>query len=304
MKYKIFIVSIERNKSRQADQKRELLTQGFSEEDFIVVNGLDYKNVSTKELDLIKSSWAIFTPSPVLACAYSHFKVWELIKNDYKDLDFAIILEDDAYLIKSEFMKYQDEIYKILQDNPNYFINNSTDYSFMKINDPTKIINEVHFSFGANTYFIHPSLAENLFNYFVKHKFSYHIDLHFGFMKDEIKMKIFLLTPILFNPINKSKSSMVSNHQKKFILKYLLERKGPFSFDYFNETYKNINTPVIQTGPNAIPITAYIMFVFVSFIILLIITYRFYDLIVDNNIVFIFISILWIIIGLSIRDVY
>ena len=95
MKYKIFILTIERNSYRLSCIKEKLNQYNINYEIFY---GVDYKNFSKKKLKKFSSNgYGKLCPYPTLACALSHLLLWNHISND-KTIDYAIILEDDTYL--------------------------------------------------------------------------------------------------------------------------------------------------------------------------------------------------------------
>lgn len=299
MEYKIFILTIKRNIKREKDVIQNLKDQGFSESEYEVFYGTDYKTLSDNQIKNLKSKYGYFCPNAVAACGTSHYNLWRYIKNNYSELKYAIIIEDDVFILKKELEKYKNIIKNKLEEEKNLLINNTTAISWIYKKEDD-YFNNTRISFGLNTYFITPETADNLATYFEKNKVTYHIDLELSLIKESINLKIFNLIPILFKDINKTESSMISTHKKVFIQKLLLEKKGFFSKPYFEEFYKNLNTPLVQITKDLV-INSYSIIVFFIFLILLYLTFNLFDIGIKG---FIINSFLWFILGILVYDFF
>lgn len=288
MKYKIFIISILRNKIRFNSLLDKLIEQGFDKNLITVFLGIDYKNINNDIIKSITSKWGRYTPKSVLCCAASHILLWHHVSN-LKDIDYAIILEDDSYIIKNLFDEYKNEIENVLSDNT--FLNLSTSFRIELSNqDKSNLFIKSHLVLSLDTYILTPNMCKKLFNFYKTNGISYHIDLHLAFIKPQLKFDLLHFNKKITKDNMRLESSMVGNHDKKFIL-YMLKDK---------EIYKELNTPIIEL--NNIPYNGYMILVIVIFIFLLILTYYFYVYINKFFSVFIFFAILWYIFGMLIYD--
>lgn len=295
-RFKIFIVSIERNKKRYTSLLKKIEEQGFKESDVEVFIGIDYRK--DRIPPKIISKWGKYTPKSVLACASSHILLWNYIS--HQDIDFALILEDDAYVIKSKFDQYFEDFKQILNDH--IFLNLSTGFTTnsKKINKELlyeknikeNLFSESYIVLSLEAYMLTPGLCKKLFEFYQTHGLSYHIDLHLTFIKDQIPMHLVHFNKKITEGNMRTESSMVKRHDKKFLLRAL---QG-------TETYKELNTPIIEY--QGIVLTAYIIIVFVLFIFVLSITFL---TITKNNELslptFMFLSLIWLIWGFFLYDV-
>lgn len=289
MKYKIFIISILRNKKRQESLYEKLKNNGFNTNDIELINGVDYKNISKVVLDKIKSKWGIFTPKSVLCCAASHILTWEYVST-FKDIDYAIILEDDSYIIKKKFDIYKPFIEEKINDNN--FLNLSTGVRINKNfkQDNNDVFIDSHLVLSLDTYIITPNLAKKLFEYYRDRGISYHIDLHLSIIKNQIPFNLIHFNRKITQENLRLESSMVENHDKRFLLKWIKN----------TETYKELNTPIIEI--NDFPLNAYNIIVFFLFIIILFLTFNClsFD---STKLSFSFFIILWLILGFLFYDI-
>lgn len=284
-KYKIFIITIERNKKRYLSLLEKLKEEGFKEEDVNIFIGIDYKKDIIPNNAL--SNWSKFTPKSVLACAASHVLLWKYISE--QDIDFALILEDDSYVIKEEFDKYLYDFKNVIDDNT--FLNLSTSYTIPDVyTGDNDLFTNSKLVLSLDTYMLTPCLCEKLFSFYKENGLSYHIDLHLAFVKKDIPMKILHFNKKITISNMRYESSMVSSHNKKFFLKML---SG-------TETYKELNTPII-TYQN-IEINSYIIFIFIFFIFLIFFSFSLIDY-KDNNLTRFILYILWFILGCAIYDI-
>lgn len=285
IKYKIFIITIERNKKRYISLLEKLKEEGFKEEDINIFIGIDYK----KDIigDNVLSKWSKFSPKSVLACAASHVLLWKYISR--QDIDFALILEDDSYVIKKEFDKYLCDFKKVIDDST--FLNLSTGYTIPNddIGDNVLFTNS-KLVLSLDTYILTPCLCEKLFSFYKENGLSYHIDLHLAFIKKYIPMKILHFNKKITRSNMRYESTMVGSHNKKFFLKIL---SG-------TETYKELNTPIILY--QNIEINSYIIFVFIFFIFLIFFSFSFMNY-RDNILTRFVLYILWFFLGCAIYDI-
>ena len=285
IKYKIFVITIERNKKRYTSLLEKLKEQGFKEDDINIFIGVDYK----KDIipDNVLSKWSKFSPRGVLACAASHVLLWKYISE--QDIDFALILEDDSYVNKEEFDKYLYDFKNVINDNT--FLNLSTAYTIPSTDTYDNVLfTNSKLVLSLDTYILTPCLCKKLFLFYKENGLSYHIDLHLSFIKKYIPMKILHFNKKITISNMRHESTMVSSHNKKFFLKMI---SG-------TETYKELNTPIISY--QNIDINAYIIFVFIFFIFLIFFSFSFVDY--ENNIIFrCILFILWFVLGCAIYDI-
>lgn len=291
MNYKIFIVSIKRNAKRQKSLLKKLELNGYNLNDIEIINGIDYKNISKEILDKIKSKWGVLTPKSVLCCAASHVLTWEYISTFKNKIDYAILLEDDSYIIKNKFDKYRSVLEEKINDET--FLNLSTG---VRINKNFKFKDDSDFVdselvLSLDTYIITPVLAEKLFNYYKKNGLSYHIDLHLSIIKNQVPFKLIHFNRKITKENLRLQSSMVANHDKKFFLKWIQD----------TETYKELNTPIIEI--NDFSINAYTVIVCFLFFILLIVTFKslYFSSTLLSMFVFMF---LWLCMGFLFYDMF
>lgn len=289
MSYKIFIISIERNEKRYTSLIKKLKEEGFDENNIEVFIGVDYKKTPLNYLNRILSPWGRFTPKSVIACASSHILLWNYISKQ-KDIDFALILEDDSYVKKNLFDSYLNDFKKVVTDD--VFLNLSTSARIANSSyDPKQLFVESHVILAMDTYILTPNLCKKLFDFYRENGLSYHIDLHLTFIKKYIPMKLIHFNYDITEGNLRLESSMVSNHKKRFILNWIKE----------TEAYKELNTPIIEY--ENIVFNAYNIILILFFFILITITFK---LITDidniSPLEFIFLSILWSIYGLCVFD--
>lgn len=287
MKYKIFIISILRNKKRYESLVNKLLEQNFDKNLINIFIGVDYKTLDDTILKKISSKWGLVTPKSVLSCAASHILLWKHIST-LKDIDYAIILEDDSYIIKSLFMKYKDEIEKKISDK--VFLNLSTS---VRINEHKQnnenLFVKSHLILALDSYILTPKLCGELFNFYKTNGLSYHIDLHLAFIKNYVNFDLIHFNRKITKENLRLESSMVASHDKKFILALLKDK----------EVYKELNTPMIEI--NNITFNGYTFLVLLLILLSLILTFYIYDYIKYNS-VFICMGIIWYILGMLIYD--
>lgn len=255
MNYKIFIISIARNEKRYTDLLNKLEEEGFDKNDIEVFIGIDYKKEKNR-INLIKSKYGIITPKSVLSCAASHVLLWKHISSLTNKLDYAIILEDDSILNKEKFDFYRNNLENKINDST--FLNLSTSCRFAPWNDQeSDLFVKSEIILAMDTYILTPHLCHKLYNFFYKEGLSYHIDFHLTFIKNQIPMQLLHFNRKITQGLNRLESSMVSQHDKRFVLKYLKDF----------EIYKELNTPIVEV--NELTINAYIIFILIIFIILI-----------------------------------
>lgn len=287
MKYKIFIISILRNKKRYESLVNKLLEQDFDKKLINIFIGVDYKTLDDNILKKISSKWGLITPKSVLSCAASHILLWKYIST-LNDIDYAIILEDDSYIIKSLFTKYQNEIEKVISDK--VFLNLSTS---LRINEHKQnsenLFIKSHLILALDSYILTPKLCGELFNFYKTNGLSYHIDLHLAFIKNYVNFDLIHFNRKITKENLRLESSMVPSHDKKFILALLKDK----------EVYKELNTPIIEI--NNIIFNGYTFLVLLLILLSLILTFYIYDYLKYKSI-FICMSFLWYISGMLIYD--
>jgi GR25 family glycosyltransferase involved in LPS biosynthesis len=288
MKYKIFIISILRNKTRYNSLIEKLIEQGFDKNLITIFLGTDYKVINEDIIKAISSKWGKYTPKSVLCCAASHILLWKYI-SELKDIDYAIILEDDSYIIKNLFDIYKKDIENVINDNT--FLNLSTSFRIEESNQkPTDLFIKSHLVLSLDTYILTPNMCKKLFDFYKKNGVSYHIDLHLAFIKPYLKFNLLHFNKKITHENMRLESSMVSNHDKKFILNMLKDK----------EVYKELNTPIIEI--NNIPYNGYMFLTIIIFVLILLFTYFFYDYINKYTPVFIIFAIIWYIFGMLMYD--
>ncbi|QKE44562.1 putative IMV heparin binding surface protein [Yalta virus] len=294
-RFKIFIVSIERNKKRYTSLLKKIEEQGFDLSNVEVFIGIDYHK--DRIPPKIVSKWGRYSPKSVLACAASHILLWEYISK--QDIDFALILEDDAYVIKEKFDSYFNDFKRIVNDHT--FLNLSTAFTItskqknddllFEKNIQEKLFSESSIVLSLEAYMLTPGLCKKLFEFYKTHGLSYHIDLHLTFIKDYIPMNLVHFNKKITEGNMRIESSMVQKHDKKFILRLL---QG-------TETYKELNTPIVEY--QGIVLTAYTIIVFVLFILAVAITFLTISKKHDLSIfMFIFLSLMWLVWGFFLYD--
>lgn len=285
IKYKIYIISIKRNKKRQESLLVKLYEQGFKENEIEIFTGIDYKE--EHRLNEVISMWGYLTPKSVLACAASHILLWKYVST--QNLDFALFLEDDSYVIKSEFDKHLQDFKTIVKENN--FINLSRGHRISYC-DTNGLFVKSELVLALDTYIMSPTLAGQLFEYYKKNGISYHIDLHLALIKEQIPMNILHFNKNIIMSNMKYDSTMVENHDKKFFLKLI---KG-------TETYKDVNTPYAEI--DGFVLNGYNSIVIILFLILIVWTFLKID--VDSGYTFkkILCMMLWFIMGLLIYDCF
>lgn len=288
MNYKIFIISIERNLTRQNSLLEKLLEEGFDKNIIEIFIGVDYKNTKDSLIKKLVSSWGKLTPPSVLSCAASHILLWKYV-SILKDIDYAIILEDDSYLTMDGFTKYKNQLESRLSDNT--FINLST--AFRILATPKNIQSlflPCHLVLALDSYILTPTLCGKLFDYYKTFGISYHIDLHLSFIKHQVGFELLHFDKKITKGNLRLESSMVSNHKHKFLLKAIKDK----------EIYKEANTPFLFL--NGLVFNAYNIIVFVLFLLLVISTFLFLSF-KSHPLVFILFSFLWLLLGFLFYDV-
>lgn len=283
---RIFIISIARNKKRQESLVEKLVSEGFDKNDITIILGVDYSKTPIPSSVISKWGWA--TPRSVLACAASHVLAWEYISK--LDIPYALILEDDSYVIKNEFDKYLPEFEKILNDNT--FLNLSTALTVVKKDKRnTSLFSYSNIILALDTYMLTPGICAKLFSYYKKHGLSYHIDLHLTFIKDQVGIELVHFNNKITEGNMRLESSMVSNHDKKFILGLLKD----------TESYKELKTPIIEI--RNIVYDGYTVLTILLFVLLLVTSCIFFNIFgLYNTKAFTILSILWFLWGLVLYD--
>lgn len=285
IKFKIFIISIERNQKRYISLLEKIKEQGFKEEDVEVFIGIDYKK--DRIPPKIISKWGKYTPKPVLACAASHVLLWNYVSQ--QELDFALILEDDSYVLKTEFDKYLLDFKRTVNDET--FLNLSTSF-IIASGEKDELFTESLVILALDSYILTPGLCKKLFQFYKENGLSYHIDLHLTFIKYYIPMKLVHFNKKITVGNMRLESSMVSGHDKKFILGFLKD----------TETYKELNTPIFEY--QGLIFNSYSIIIFVLFIVILTLTFFLIRSKDDFNMInFCFLSTIWMLLGFAIYDV-
>lgn len=261
MKYKIIILTIERNKYRYENIYKKLIENGFDKNDIIFCFGIDYKNIDKETLNDKTSIFGIVTPSSVLCCALTHVLSWNFVSNI--DSDYFIFLEDDAYIEKNVFLKHVHNIECMVTKN--YFLNMSTGFSVY--DTPYIIKNNFVKSktvLSLECYILNKNVCKTLFDFFSENLIFHHIDFHLGFVLKNLKIDLYHYKNKITVNENKIASTMVENHDKMFILKKLKDK----------ETYKELLTPLFQL--KSFVFNTYNLIVFLILIIFLFFIYFFY----------------------------
>lgn len=236
MKYKIFILTIERNSHRLSTIRNKLDQYNINYEIFY---GIDYKNFSKKKLiNYSSNGYGKLCPYPTLACALSHILLWNYISND-TSINYAIILEDDTYLT-NKIYNYIPFINKNIENTIIYLYN---DFYF-KYNKYTFILSNA-------AYCIQPKIAKKLVDYYMLYKIAFHIDFQNNFVLYKLNIKQLVLDDNIAVQVNGNVSSMGILH-KNYIL------------NIFYDTYihRIFTTPILRVWDKNFDLFNLIIFLF------------------------------------------
>lgn len=282
-KFKIFIISIEENDNRYLFLLEKLKEQGFNPDIIELFIGIDYKKVNIP-LKVI-SRWGKYSPKEVLAYTASHVLLWNYISK--QDLYFALILDIDSYIIKKDFDYYLSDFKKVINDDT--LINLST--SFIIQEDKTNdLFIESLLILNLNTYILTPGLCKKLFEFYKNNGLSYYIGIHFAFIKNYIPMKL-----LHFNRkiTEKNIISKTSTLKKKYNF---------FSRLKDTNVYKTVNTPIVEY--QELVFNTYHVILYFIFILILSITFLIVKKLSYINIYnFLYLSLLWALLGFCIYDI-
>ena len=108
LKYKIYVLSLNDEFERRKDINNQLSSQ---KQNFEFIDAIDLRHVSETELDSYRNLKALNSKRQLkkseLGCMLSHQLIYEKVIKE--DIDFAVILEDDAF-INSEFADFINSI--------------------------------------------------------------------------------------------------------------------------------------------------------------------------------------------------
>lgn len=135
---------------------------------------------------------------------------------------------------------------------------------------------------SANSYILHKSIAKKLAEYYKYNKIHYHIDFHLAFVLKSLNINLYSFKKQITYPLSNYTKSSMTNHNKKFLLKYVE--------DY--ELYKYLLTPVMR-------IKLYELNCYFCILIIILIDIVLLSLLIKNNIL---VCILWFLFGLLVWD--
>jgi len=100
----MYVLNLDRSKERWLTQEAEMKKAGLTVNRFPAVDG---KELSDEELMIESNRMAMFLqPRGVIGCYLSHKRFWQMVVD--KDLDYAIIFEDDVELVSDFKRKLED----------------------------------------------------------------------------------------------------------------------------------------------------------------------------------------------------
>ncbi|MDO6775165.1 glycosyltransferase family 25 protein [Shewanella sp. 3_MG-2023] len=110
MKFKVFVINLDKSTERMAFMQQQLEQLNIEFERVPAVYGKDLtseivSNVYDRKLNLLKYNKELSLGE--IGCYLSHIKCWEYIVS--QELDFAVILEDDA-VISNELIFFMDKL--------------------------------------------------------------------------------------------------------------------------------------------------------------------------------------------------
>lgn len=219
--------TIPRNKYRLDALSSELSSQN---QDFIVFNGIDYKEHDHKFIRKFASGgYGNVCPTSTLSCAISHIALWKHI-SEY-DIDYAIILEDDTCIDMQLYReKAQTSVEAHVTSNIVYL------YHDVHLKYPEPFV----LSFGC--YCLTPKTALALYDYYINNKVIFHIDLQTNFVVRNLGISNKVIDiPGLTKQINGNVSSMGIQHGN-IILNLI---KGSY-------IHRVLTTPIIQINNSEI----------------------------------------------------
>lgn len=248
MKFIVIILTIKRNNNRLNYLLDKIKTNKSNlYENLHIFYGIDYKKTNIRKY---RSKYGLFNSQPVVACALSHILCWKFIST--LDIDYAIVLEDDTFMIEEMFLKYKPNIENIIKNNKLSFIN-SPDSGLFKIKRFDENFTQSILNFGLDTVFVTPQSAKKLFDFYKNFGITFHIDQELFFVCKYLDINYVNLDIKLVSKDLEGQSSMVS-HSKLSIL---------FNNSY---TYKNLKTPFFES--NDVTINALIILMLVSLILI------------------------------------
>lgn len=249
MKYIVVILTIKRNNIRLNYLLKKIKNDKSDlYKNLVIFYGIDYKSTNVKKY---KSKYGIFTPQPVIACAMTHILAWKYISTT--DVDYAIILEDDTFMLHELFFDFKDKIENIFNKNKLSFIN-SPDSTFIKLKKKNEKFTKSILNFGLDTSFVTPQTAKKLFNFYKNFGVTFHIDQELFFVTNYLNINYVNLDKKLVVKDLEGLSSM-SEHTKISNL--------------FNKStiYKNLKTPFFEISD--VRIDGLVIFLTIFFLLII-----------------------------------
>ena len=237
--FKVFIINLKKDKNRKKNILNELKKQNLKNYKFIsAVNGNELKkkeinSLISKEKNFINPINTNMSKSEI-GCSLSHIKIYkEIVKSD---IDYALILEDDAFFLN----KFTKNIKKFISINFKYkkqIILLSELREFYKIpidKEKDYEIVDVTNAYFTHSYFINNEAARSLlhFNFPVKT-----VADNFIIFKIYCGIKITGLNPYLLGQDKKKFESSIkftSNLKQVFLFKR-------FIYKSYNKILKKLN---------------------------------------------------------------
>lgn len=190
-----------------------------------------------------------FCTIPMVGCASSHILLWHAISK--MEDGFYMVIEDDTFINLDEVEKIFQDIRGIFKKYKNLFlqiVGEGLQAEYEEIFN-SLILEKYKYNFFLGCYMLTPSTAKMLYNYFLEHKISYHIDFSLNYIKD---LKILILRN---NNIGEQKGLTDSN-MKESTSKLFYE-------DNYNRVYYALNFPICSLGSIIITFNVILLFLFI-----------------------------------------
>lgn len=195
MEYKIFIITL-KNREDRIKEIQKFYKNNLNDINFFY--GLKKEEVKNHRKEITNCFCNKFCTIPMIGCASSHILLWKYVSEQYKDNpeQLILILEDDTFIdfqylnnnlntIKYLFQYYKNRLFLQLVGE-GFFLQNTEKFKDLKFE-------KYYYHFFLGAYMIKPTIALELYNYFLVNKISYHIDFSLNkvFRKKNINTLIF-----------------------------------------------------------------------------------------------------------------
>lgn len=145
----------------------------------------------------------LFCTNSMIGCASSHILLWKYILQKERKNTIFLICEDDTYIDENEFKTKEQTIINFMKQYPMCFFQLTGEGIYFIKNDNYEdiIYKEYKYHLFLGSYCVTYQYLDNLVDYFMSNRITYHIDLSITLYNDQNNHKQAIIIPQMAHQI-------------------------------------------------------------------------------------------------------